>query len=279
MRFVKMHGLGNDFVMVDDRQQAGLDWPALAQQVCERRFGVGADGLILVQRSAVNDWKMRIFNSDGSEPQMCGNGIRCFAKFVRDEGFETRDSFAVETLAGPIRPTVVGETDGGLMVAVDMGEPRLKPAEIPIIADPGKQQVVEELLQLDDDPLMVTCVSMGNPHCILFVEDLDQMEVAWWGPMIERHERFPEKTNVEFVKVESPELLQMRVWERGAGRTLACGTGACATLVAAHLTGKAGREATVRLEGGDLQIDWREDNHVIMTGPAASVFAGEWLGG
>ncbi len=277
MRFVKMHGLGKDFVMVDDRQAAGRDWPALAQRVCERRFGVGADGLILIQESAVHDWKMRIFNSDGTEPQMCGNGIRCFAKFLRDEGLESRESYTVETLAGPIRPSLAGDADGLLRVAVDMGEPRLAPAEIPIIADAGKQRVVEELLQVDDDPLMVTCVSMGNPHCVLFVEDLDLMDVAWWGPMIERHERFPEKTNVEFVKVESPELLVMRVWERGAGRTLACGTGACATLVAAHLTGQAARAATVRLEGGVLQIAWGDDNHVIMTGPAASVFAGEWL--
>lgn len=279
MRFAKMHGLGNDFVMVDDRQDAGCDWPAVAQAVCERRFGIGADGLILIQNSTVSDWKMRIFNSDGSEPQMCGNGIRCFAKFLHDVGLETRAEYVVETLAGPIRPQIVGETDGLFQVSVDMGEPRLAPAEIPIIADPGKQQVVDELLQLDDDPLMVTCVSMGNPHCVLFVEDLDQMDVCWWGPMIERHERFPEKTNVEFVKVESPELLTMRVWERGAGRTLACGTGACATLVASHLAGHAGREATVRLEGGDLQIAWRDDNHVIMTGPAATVFRGEWTAG
>ena len=276
MRFLKMHGLGNDFLVVDDRDHASRDWPELAKQACDRRFGVGGDGLILVQPSAVHDWQMRIFNSDGTEPEMCGNGIRCFAKFLRDEGLEARDSYTVETLAGPIRPALADISNGSFNVAVDMGEPRLKPDEIPIIHVGGKDQVVEELLQIDDDPLLVTCVSMGNPHCVLFVEDLDLMDVSWWGPMIERHERFPEKTNVEFVKVESPELLTMRVWERGAGRTLACGTGACATLVAAHLTGQSGRAATVRLEGGDLQIAWGEDDHVIMTGPAVTVFEGEW---
>lgn len=277
MRFVKMHGLGNDFLVIDARGRENVDWSDLARRWCERRFGVGADGLILVLESGSADWRMRIINSDGSEPEMCGNGIRCFAKYVRDEGIESRDRFTVETLAGPIVPEIV-EYDGGRVarVAVDMGRPRLHPDEIPFNADPGAERVVDAYLQVDDDPVRVTCVSMGNPHCVLFVDRLEQMQLEWWGPMIERHERFPQRTNVEFVRVDSPTDLTMRVWERGAGRTLACGTGACASVVAGALSGRSERHATVHLEGGDLEIDWREsDDRVIMTGPAETVFTGE----
>ena len=272
MRFTKMHGLGNDFIVVDARDCADRhDWSALAQRWCDRRFGIGGDGLILVLPGESGDWRMRIINSDGSEPEMCGNGIRCFALWLRVNGLETRDTFVVDTLAGPITPTIVGAD----RVAVDMGEPRLAPAEIPITGCDG-ERVVRQLLEVGDDPFLVTCVSMGNPHCITFVDDVERVSVEWLGPQIERHPRVPRKTNVEFVQVLGRDELIMRVWERGAGRTLACGTGACATLVAAALNGLADRAATVHLEGGDLHIEWREsDNRVIMTGPATTAFTGE----
>ncbi len=276
MRFTKLHGLGNDFVVLDAREEPDRDWPELARRWCDRRFGVGGDGLILLLESTVGDWRMRIFNNDGSEPEMCGNGIRCFAKFLRDEGLESRDRFTVETLAGPISPTMVAHHGRTAQVCVDMGVPRLHPDDIPFIADAGAERVVSALLQVDDDPMSVTCVSMGNPHCVLFVDDLAPIRLEWWGPMIERHDRFPKRTNVEFVRVDSRTELTMRVWERGAGRTLACGTGACATLVAAVLNGHSERAATVHLEGGDLAIEWREsDQRVLMTGPAETAFTGE----
>lgn len=275
MRFDKMHGLGNDFLLLDARAEPERDWPELARRWCRRRFGVGGDGLILILDSEPADWRMRIFNSDGTEPEMCGNGIRCFAKFLRDHGLEQRDTFTVETLAGPIRPTLVASDGATAQVRVDMGPPRLRPEQIPFLGDEGAGKVVGALLQVDDDPMSVTCVSMGNPHCVLFVENLDQMQIEWWGPMIERHERFPERTNVEFVQVRGRGELDMRVWERGAGRTLACGTGACASLVAAHLNGYTERAATVHLEGGDLAIEWGEDDRVRMTGPAETAFCGE----
>ncbi len=274
--FVKLHGLGNDFLMIDARSAGDVDWAGLARSACDRHFGVGGDGLLLLLASDCCDWRLRIINSDGSEAEMCGNGIRCFAKWLRDSGLETRDTFTVETLAGTITPTIVSY-DGGdtALVAVDMGQPRLAPEQIPVLADPGAQRVVSALLQVDEEPFLMTCVSMGNPHCVLFVEDLDQVSVESWGPQIERHERFPQKTNVEFVQVHARDEMTMRVWERGAGRTLACGTGACATLVAAVLNDKADRQGTVHLDGGDLRIAWRaEDNHLIMTGPATTAFTG-----
>ncbi|MBI5833714.1 MAG: diaminopimelate epimerase [Armatimonadetes bacterium] len=276
MDFVKLHGLGNDFLMIDARDKAGVDWAALARSACHRNFGVGGDGLLLLLPSTTCDWRLRIINSDGSEAEMCGNGIRCFAKWLRDRGLETRDTFTVETLAGIITPTIV-DYDGGAtaLVAVDMGEPRLAPDQIPFAADPGTEQVVGALLQVDEEPFLITCVSMGNPHCVLFVDDLDQVSVESWGPQIERHPRFPQKTNVEFVQVHNRQEMTMRVWERGAGRTLACGTGACASLVAAVLTDRADREAVVHLDGGDLRIAWPlADNRIVMTGPATTAFWG-----
>ncbi len=274
MQFVKMHGLGNDFLVIDARGEPQRDWSKDAVAWCDRRRGVGGDGLLLLLDSSTCDWRMRIINRDGSEPEMCGNGIRCFAKYLRDSGLESRDSITVETLAGPICPRLVSRSGDTALVAVDMGQPRLHPDQIPFIADEGADRVVSALLQVDDDPFSVTCVSMGNPHCVLFVEDLDKIHVEWFGPMIERHERFPQRTNVEFVQVNGDDELTMRVWERGAGRTLACGTGACATLVAAHLNGYVGRRATVHLEGGDLDIAWRDDEHIIMAGPAVTAFSG-----
>lgn len=274
MRFAKMHGLGNDFVVIDARQHPEVDWPALARRIGDRRVGVGFDQLLLIQHSAVADWRMDIYNLDGSRAEMCGNGIRCFLKYLRDHGLEPRDEVTVETLAGPIVPRMVAY-DGSdtCQVAVDMGVPRLRPAEIPFVAQ--GERAVAVPLQLDARTLTVTAVSMGNPHAVIFVDDLDSLPWQELGPAIQRHPRFPESVNVEFVQVTAPDDLVMRVWERGAGRTLACGTGACASLVAAHLNGLAGRAATVHLEGGDLRIAWRDDDHVIMTGPAVTVFEGE----
>ena len=277
MRFTKMHGLGNDFLLLDARGQESFDWAAAARRWCQRRFGVGGDGLLLLLDSDTCDWRMRVINADGSEPEMCGNGIRCFAKYLHDEGLQNGATCSIETLAGPIVPRLTGPADGATArVAVDMGAPRLAPADIPFLADAGATQVVGAYLQVDDDPFSITCVSMGNPHCVLFVDNVEQMEPQWWGPMIERHERFPRRTNVEFVTVNRRDELTMRVWERGAGRTLACGTGACAALVAGVLNGLTERDATVHLEGGDLRITWRpEDDHVIMEGPATTVCRGE----
>jgi diaminopimelate epimerase len=277
--FAKMHGLGNDFVVIDcishPYDTAAL--VALAPTICDRHFGVGGDGLILVLPSETADFRMRIINSDGSEPEMCGNGVRCFAKFVFDQGLTKKTGLAVETLAGVIKP-VLHVTNGAVTaVRVDMGEPRLERAEIPMLGPAG--EVVSEALDIQGRTFAVTAVSMGNPHAIVFVDDVKSFPVEKIGPMIEHHPAFPKKTNVEFVHVVRNDYMEMRVWERGAGVTLACGTGACATVVAAVLTGNADRTATVELPGGALQITWDEnDNHVYMTGPAALVFDGVWRG-
>ncbi|HEY3378567.1 MAG TPA: diaminopimelate epimerase [Armatimonadota bacterium] len=276
VEFVKMHGLGNDFIVVDCLRHS-YNVEQLIEQaawLCDRHFGIGGDGLILALPSTTGDFRMRIINSDGSEPEMCGNGIRCFAKYVYEHGLTERTTFVVETLAGPITP-VLAVADGRVTgVCVDMGEPRLERSEIPMFGPAG--QVVDEPLTIDHQTLHVTAVSMGNPHAIFFVSELASYPVAAVGAQIETHAVFPKKTNVEFVEVVSPSYLKMRVWERGAGITLACGTGACATLVAAVLTGNAERTATVELPGGPLKITWSdEDNHIYMTGPAEEVFSGE----
>lgn len=275
IEFVKMHGLGNDFIVVDC-----LTHPYNVEQLvdntvylCDRHFGIGGDGLILVMPSTTGDFRMRIINSDGSEPEMCGNGIRCFAKYVFEHGLTEKTKFTVETLAGPITPVLTLQEGHVTGVCVDMGEPRLERSEIPMNGPAG--HVVNESLKIDGQMFYVTAVSMGNPHAIIFVTDVKKFPVEQYGPKIETNPVFPKKTNVEFVQVVSPDYLKMRVWERGAGITLACGTGACATLVAAVLTGNAERTATVELPGGPLLIHWDdEDNHIYMTGPAEEVFAG-----
>jgi len=275
IQFVKMQGLGNDFIVVDCIRHSYNVKSLIAQAaaLCNRRIGIGADGLILVMAGHAGNYRMRIINSDGSEPEMCGNGIRCFAKFVFEHGLTQEKTFIVETLAGPIIP-VLTVVDGVVTrVCVDMGEPRLERAEIPMQGADG--QVVEEPLRVEGQTLNVTAVSMGNPHAVFFVDNVKNCPVQQLGPIIETLPVFPKKINVEFVEVLSPTALKMRVWERGAGITLACGTGACATLVAAVLAGKSERAATVTLPGGSLQINWSDkDNHVYMTGPAQEVFSG-----
>lgn len=276
--FTKMHGIGNDFVMIDalNPRLAALSGEIQQQSewLCDRKFGVGADGVILILPSDTADFRMRMFNPDGSEAEMCGNGIRCFAKFVYDKGLTRKTTLSVETGAGLLETQA--QVAGGCvsLVTVDMGEARLKPNEIPVAID-GTESVVGTPLEVDGKTYAITCVSMGNPHCIVFVDDVASFAVAQIGPKFEKHPIFPRRINTEFVQVLGPKEVRMRVWERGAGETLACGTGACATAVACALNGKTGREVTVHLAGGDLQIAWREDNHVMMTGPAATVFEGE----
>lgn len=278
MRFIKMHGLGNDFVFLDHfsgTPDENMDYSKLAKKLCHRQFGIGGDGMIVILPSAIADAKMRIFNSDGSEPEMCGNGIRCFARYIFDQGIVIHDSIQVETGAGVLKLNLFvkeGQVQG---VQVDMGEPILRADLIPVLCE-GEPVVAQEIEVLGETYLY-TAVSMGNPHCVIFVDDYSTLDFERVGPAIEKHSLFPRKTNVEFIIVNSPSELTMKVWERGAGPTLACGTGACAAAVAAILNQKTERAVTVHLPGGDLLIEWGSDNHVYMTGPATYVFKGEWL--
>ncbi|KAJ1265912.1 hypothetical protein BS78_08G109800 [Paspalum vaginatum] len=278
LHFVKYQGLGNDFIMVDNRDSSVPKvTPEEAAKLCDRNFGIGADGVIFVM-PGVNgaDYTMRIFNSDGSEPEMCGNGVRCFARFIAElENLQGTSSFTIHTGAGLIIPEI--QNDG--QVKVDMGEPILSGPDIPtkLLATKNKA-VVQAELTVEGLTWHVTCVSMGNPHCVTFGANelkVDDLKLSEIGPKFEHHEMFPARTNTEFVQVLSRSHLKMRVWERGAGATLACGTGACAVVVAAVLEGRAERKCVVDLPGGPLEIEWREDdNHVYMTGPAEAVFYG-----
>jgi diaminopimelate epimerase len=277
--FTKYHGLGNDFVLVDNRHQKDPSLtPEQAVKWCDRNFGIGADGVIFVLPGQQGtDYTMRIFNSDGSEPEMCGNGIRCLAKFIAD--LETADghpaappkAYTIHTLGGTITPTL--QPDG--QVTVDMGEPRLLAGDIPTTLVAADQRVISQSLTVAEQDWIITAVSMGNPHCITFVDDATAIDLAQLGPQFEHHPAFPERINTEFIEVMGRDYLKMRVWERGAGATLACGTGACAALVAAALTERSDRAATVELPGGPLRIEWSAiDNRVYMTGPAERVFTG-----
>ena len=284
LQFVKMHGLGNDFVVIEDlEEELDLSADAVAW-FCDRHFGIGADGLILV-RPATNadaDLYMMYYNGDGSVAEMCGNGVRCFAKYVVDHGLVAadRDSLVVETLGG-VKPIALTRAyDGTLYLAtVDMGEPILRPADIPTEMRCGgnEDMVIACPLETAVGVFDVTPVSMGNPHCVLWVDDVDEVDVEGIGTAIENHEMFPARTNVEFAQIVGVDRIRLRVWERGCGETLACGTGACAAVVVASLTLRADRETTVELPGGDLAIRWAEDGHVFMTGPAEEVFAGTLL--
>jgi len=273
--FVKMHGLGNDFILIDCLKEPLPEnkLPELAQEWCRRNFGIGADGLILVLPSKVGHFRMRIFNPDGSEAEMCGNGIRCFAKYVYERGITKQTSLKVETLAGIIQPKLRVKSGKVESIKVDMGQPGLLRSQIPMKGEDTK--VIREKLKVLGEKREITCVSMGNPHCVLFVNRLEFFPVEQTGSAIENHQFFPQRTNVEFVQVKSPNEIKARVWERGVGETLACGTGACASLVAGVLTKKTDHKATVHLLGGDLLVEWRKDNkHVYLTGPAAEVFVG-----
>lgn len=276
MEFTKMHGLGNDFVIVSKYKDIPKDVERLAIAMCDRHFGVGADGLVFILPSDQADVRMRIFNADGTEAEQCGNAIRCVSKYVYDHELVNKEKLSVETLAG-IQHVKLHTKEGIVnTVEVDMGEPILKGELVPTaIHDP---QVVDRTIEVDGVTFHFTAVSMGNPHAVIYVENAKDFDVEKWGPKIETHPLFPKKTNVEFVTVKSDKELEMRVWERGVGQTLACGTGACATGVASVLTGQASRDVTIHLKGGDLKVFWNpEDNKVYMTGEAREVFTGNWL--
>jgi diaminopimelate epimerase len=271
MKFWKMHGLGNDYVVIDNREEKIGDSEAaeLAVKLCNRRFSVGADGVLYVSKSAVVDTKMRIFNADGSEAEMCGNGIRCFAKYCYENNIARKSEIVVETLAGNKRTWLTVEDDVVQSVMVDMGVPELERSRIPMR---GEGTFVNETLQVDGDAYKATCLSVGNPHCIIFVDDVDGFPVERVGSKIENHQLFPKRTNVEFAQVLSENEVKLRVWERGCGETLACGTGACATVVAGNLLRKLGGEVRVHLLGGDLTVEYAD--RLLMTGTAEKVFEG-----
>lgn len=273
IKFTKMQGLGNDYVYMDAIHQKLENESSLAQFVSNRHFGIGSDGLILICKSDVADFKMRMFNSDGSEAEMCGNGIRCVGKFVYDKGLTDKTTVTIETLAG-IKTLELNTKEGKVeTVKVDMGEPILTPKEIPVISD--EEPVKNLMLEAEGRKFKITCVSMGNPHAITEVEDTEKFDVEKYGKVLEVDKAFPNKTNVEFIQIVDKNHVKMRVWERGAGETLACGTGACATAVACYLNGKTDRNVEVELLGGKLYIEWNEENnHIYMTGPAVTVFEG-----
>ena len=272
-KFTKMHGLGNDYVYMDAIHQKIDNESDLAQFVSERHFGIGSDGLILICKSDVADFKMEMFNSDGSQAEMCGNGIRCVGKFVYDKGLTNKTTITVETLAG-IKTLILNVKNGKVeTVRVNMGEPILEPLKIPVVSK--ENPVTNLMLKALDKEFKFTCVSMGNPHAITIVEDTKTFEVEKYGKILEVDSVFPNKTNVEFVEIVDKNHIKMRVWERGTGETLACGTGACATAVACCLNNLVDRRVFIELLGGTLEIEWsKDDNHVYMTGPAVTVFEG-----
>lgn len=274
IKFTKMHGLGNDYVYIDAINQNIENESSLARFVSNRHFGIGSDGLILICKSDVADFKMRMFNSDGSEAEMCGNGIRCVGKFVYDKGLTNKTKVEIETLAG-IKTLILNTRNGKVETArVDMGEPILEAEKIPVISN--ENPVKNLILNAEGEKFKFTCVSMGNPHAITVVDDTESFNVERYGKVLEVAKAFPKKANIEFAQIINKSKINMRVWERGAGETLACGTGACATAVACNLNGLTERMVNIELLGGNLEIEWnKDDNHVYMTGPAVTVFDGE----
>ena len=274
MKFTKMHGCGNDYVYVNLFEEKVENPAEVSIKVSDRHFGIGSDGLITIGPSDKADFRMHIYNADGSEAEMCGNGIRCVAKYVYDHHLTDKTEITVETGAG-ILTLILFPKDGKVeQVRVDMGEPILTPAEIPVVADGDK--VVDEPIEVGGKTWNMTCVSMGNPHAVVFVDDTASFPLETYGPLFENHERFPKRTNTEFVQIISRTEANMRVWERGSAETWACGTGTCACVMACILNGKTEDKVLVHLRGGDLTIEYdRESNHVFMTGPATEVFSGE----
>ena len=276
MKFTKMQGIGNDYVYVNCLQETIENPSELAKKISDRHYGVGSDGLIMINPSDKADFEMEMYNADGSRGEMCGNGIRCVAKYVYDYGLTDKTSISVETLAGIKYLDLTVEVAKVVLVKVDMGKPMLRPEEVPVVSE--KEEVIDEPITVDGQEYRMTCVSMGNPHAVVFIDqDVKEFPLETVGVKFENHERFPKRVNTEFVNVLDRHTAQMRVWERGSGETLACGTGACAVAVACALNGLTEDEVTVKLLGGDLQIKWdREKNTVYMTGPAEVVFDGEW---
>lgn len=269
LQFTKMEGLGNDFIFIDGRRSKIPALKKMAKRLCDRRFGIGADQILVLGNSKKADFSMEIYNADGSEVEMCGNGLRGLARYVSEHKLSRKSEFQVETRAGVQTVRVLSRN----RFLIDMGEPILKGPQIPVRLS---GRVINRTIRVNGQEIRVTCVSMGNPHCVLFVEDVQKAPVEKWGPMIEKSQLFPKRTNVEFAQVVSHTHIKMRVWERGAGETLACGSGACAVAVAGVLNGSSDRKVDVELTGGTLQIEWnRATNHVLMTGPAETVFEGE----
>jgi len=275
MQFTKMHGIGNDYVYVNVFEETAEDPAQLARVISDRHFGVGSDGLILIGPSSVADVRMRMFNADGSEAEMCGNGIRCVAKYSYEHGLCAKKEMTIET-GGGVKTLQLTVEDGCVnKVRVDMGTPRLDRQDIPM-KGPANKRCADENLKVAGEELRCTCVNMGNPHCVVFVENTDAVPLTQIGPKIENHSAFPERTNVHFVEVLRRDEIKMVTWERGSGVTLACGTGASAVCVAAAITGRTNRNILAHLPGGDLELEFARDDHVYMTGPATEVFSGEW---
>lgn len=276
MKFTKMNGIGNDYVYINCFEEVVEDPSALAIAMSNRNFGVGSDGLVLIRPSQVADFRMSMFNADGSESEMCGNAIRCIGKYVYDRGLTDKNLITIETLAGIKILDMTIQSNEVTLIKVDMGEPTLEADKIPVKSN--KSPVIGEPIEAKGTVYDFTCVSMGNPHAVTFVDKVDKFPVDKIGSLLEVHPIFPKKANIEFVEVVDAKTLKMRVWERGTGETLACGTGACATLVASVLNGKCERKATLQLLGGELIIEWNEENnHVYMTGPAEISFDGVWV--
>ena len=274
MKFTKMHGCGNDYVYVNLFEETVEDAPKLATVVSDRHFGIGSDGVITIGPSEVADFRMRIYNADGSEAEMCGNGIRCVAKYVYDHKLTDKTEIAVETGAGIKTLTLFTENEKVEQVRVDMGEPILEPSRIPVLSN--KNPVIADPILVGNMEWRMTCVSMGNPHAVVFVKDVASFPIEQFGPLFEKHERFPKKTNTEFVQVISRTEVSMRVWERGSDETWACGTGTCATVMACIMNGYTENKVLVHLRGGDLTIEYDPNTkHIFMTGPATEVFHGE----
>lgn len=279
MMFFKMQGLGNDYVYIDCiNGKEPIDIKNLTNRLSNRHFGVGSDGLILLCKSKVADLKMRMFNSDGSEAQMCGNGIRCVAKLAYELGLICEEITTIETLSG-IKTLKLNIVNGKVKtVEVDMGAPILEATKIPVSSSAKiEDKKVKAEVKVKNRKIELTCVSMGNPHAVTFVNNIKNFKVAEYGPILENADIFPEKANIEFVEVVDKNNIKMRVWERGSGETLACGTGACSSVVASSLNGYTERKVNVQLLGGNLEIEWKPNNHVYMTGPAVTVFKGEWI--
>ena len=279
MMFFKMQGLGNDYVYIDCiNGKEPIDIKNLTNRLSNRHFGVGSDGLILLCKSKVADLKMRMFNSDGSEAQMCGNGIRCVAKLAYELGLICEEITTIETLSG-IKTLKLNIVNGKVKtVEVDMGAPILEATKIPVSSSAKiEDKKVKAEVKVKNKKIELTCVSMGNPHAVTFVNNIKNFKVAEYGPILENADIFPEKANIEFVEVVDKNNIKMRVWERGSGETLACGTGACSSVVASRLNGYTDRKVNVQLLGGNLEIEWKPNNHMHMTGPAVTVFKGEWI--
>lgn len=279
MKFTKMQGCGNDYIYINGatEQIAQEDKPDFVRKISDRHFGVGGDGAIFINPSDEADFEMEMYNADGSRAEMCGNGIRCVAKYVYDKGMTGKTDISVIS-CGKIKYLKLFIKDGKVdTVRVNMGEPELKPENIPVIADVGKDNLISEPITVRGKEYKMTCVSMGNPHAVVFMDEVENLEIEQIGPYFENHERFPNRTNTEFVQIIDRKNVRMRVWERGTGETLACGTGCCATVVACILNGLTDEAVTVKLLGGELEIEWdRENNLVYMTGPAVTAFEGEY---